>query len=79
MPIEPLPAESPAGVPEPVDQFGIVGLAVDEATKVLDAEGLTLRVVIEDGVGLAVTEDFSTSRVNVEVADGVVVAVVSIG
>jgi hypothetical protein len=79
MPIEPLPAEPPAGVPEPVDQFGIVGLAVDEATKVLDAEGLTLRVVIEDGVGLAVTEDFSTSRVNVEVADGAVVAVVSIG
>jgi hypothetical protein len=62
-----------------VDQFGIVGLAVDEATKVLDVEGLTLRVVIEDGAGLAVTEDFSTSRVNVEVADGVVVAVVSIG
>ena len=35
--------------------------------------------MIEDGEALAVTEDFSTSRVNVEVADGVVVAVVSIG
>jgi hypothetical protein len=79
MPIEPLPAEPPAGVPEPVDEYGIVGLGVDEATKVLDAEGLTLRVVVEDGEALAVTDDFSTSRVNVETADGVVVAVVSIG
>jgi hypothetical protein len=79
MPVEPLPAEPPAEVPEPADQYGIVGRSVDEATKVLDAEGLTIRVVIEDGEALAVTEDFSTSRVNVEVADGVVVAVVSIG
>jgi hypothetical protein len=79
MPVEPLPAEPPAEVPEPGDQYGIVGRSVDEAATVLDAEGLTLRVVIEDGEALAVTEDFSTSRVNVEVADGVVVAVVSVG
>jgi hypothetical protein len=77
-PTEPAPVD-PAPVEVPVDQFGIVGLGVDEATKVLDAEGLTLRVVIEDGAALAVTEDFSTSRVNVEAADGLVVAVVSIG
>jgi hypothetical protein len=79
MPVEPLPAEPPTEVPEPIDQYGIVGRSVDEATKVLDAEGLTLRVVIEDGEALVVTDDFSTSRVNVEVAEGVVVAVVSIG
>ncbi len=82
MPLDPMPVEPPGRTAPnevPVDQFGIVGLGVDEATKVLDAEGLTLRVVIEDGEALAVTEDFSTSRVNVEIADGVVVAVVSIG
>ena len=79
MPAEPLPAEPPVDVLEPGDQYGIVGRSVDEATEVLDGQGLTLRVVIEDGEALAVTEDFSTSRVNVEVADGVVVAVVSIG
>lgn len=79
MPVEPLPAEPSTDAPEPGDQYGIVGRSVDEAIKVLDAEGLTLRVVIEDGESLAVTEDFSTSRVNVEVAEGVVVAVVSIG
>jgi hypothetical protein len=79
MPVEPLPAEPPAEVPEPGDQYGIVGRSVDEAASVLEEAGLTLRVVIEDGEALAVTEDFSTSRVNVEVADGVVVAVVSVG
>jgi hypothetical protein len=79
MPVEPLPAEPPADVPEPVDQYGIVGRSVDEATAILNDADLTLRVVIENGEALAVTEDFSTTRVNVEVADGVVVAVVSIG
>jgi hypothetical protein len=79
MPAEPLPAEPPVEVPEPGDQYGIIGRSVDEATAVLNDVGLTLRVVIEDGEALVVTEDFSTSRVNVEVADGVVVAVVSIG
>jgi hypothetical protein len=61
------------------DTSAIIGLGVDDATKTLEGQGFTLRVVIEDGEALAVTEDFSSSRVNVEVADGVVVAVVSIG
>jgi hypothetical protein len=72
VPVEPLPGESP-------DTSAIVGLGVDDATKTLEGQGFTLRVVIEDGAALAVTDDFSTSRVNVEVADGTVVAVVSIG
>ena len=50
-----------------------------EATAVLESRGLTLRVAREDGVDLAVTEDFSSSRVNVAVDAGVVTAVVSIG
>ncbi len=74
----PTPVEPPVDVVEP-DTSAIIGLGVDDATKTLEGQGFTLRVVIEDGEALAVTEDFSTSRVNVEVADGVVVAVVSIG
>ncbi len=74
----PTPDEPPVDIVEP-DTSAIIGLGVDDATKTLEGQGFTLRVVIEDGEALAVTEDFSTSRVNVEVADGVVVAVVSIG
>jgi hypothetical protein len=79
VPLDPTPVEpAPGEVPEP-DLSYVVGLTVEDATKTLEAQGLTLRVVIEDGEALAVTDDFSTSRVNVEVADGVVVAVVSVG
>ncbi|HYN35223.1 MAG TPA: hypothetical protein VES40_21540 [Ilumatobacteraceae bacterium] len=82
MPLDPSPVE-PAPVDPattaPVDTSDIIGLGVDDATKVLDGRGLTLRVVVDDGVALAVTEDYSSSRVNVEVVDGVVTAVVSIG
>jgi hypothetical protein len=74
----PTPVEPPVDVVEP-DTGAIVGLPIDDATKTLEGQGFTLRVVIEDGEALAVTEDFSTSRVNVEIADGIVVAVVSIG
>jgi hypothetical protein len=74
----PTPVEPPVDVVEP-DTSAIIGLGIDDATTTLEGQGFTLRVVIEDGEALAVTEDFSTSRVNVEVADGVVVAVVSIG
>jgi hypothetical protein len=35
--------------------------------------------VVEDGEPLEVTMDYSLQRVNVEVADGQVVAIVSIG
>ncbi len=76
-PIEPAPADPAPEVPEP-DLSYLVGLTLDEAIENV-AGSFTVRVVVEDGVALAVTEDFSTSRVNVEVADGVVVAVVGIG
>jgi hypothetical protein len=86
--VEPLPAPLPVpGDPsaEPpvsvvdADTSGVEGLGVPEATAVLEARGLTLRVVREDGVDLAVTEDFSTSRVNVAVDAGIVTAVISVG
>ena len=77
-----VPAEPPAtDVPAPssVDPAAVIGLTVDEATKVLAGGGLTLRVVREDGVDLIVTEDFSETRVNVAVDAGTVTEVVSIG
>jgi beta-lactam-binding protein with PASTA domain len=61
----------------------IVGLSVADATAKLEAEGLTLRVVMRDGENLAVTADFLENRVNVatETKDGteVVTQVVSTG
>jgi len=87
---EPLPMPVPVEVPvdpstEPpvsvveADTSGVEGLGVPEATAVLESRGLTLRVAREDGVDLAVTEDFSSSRVNVAVDAGIVTGVLSIG
>ncbi len=63
---------------------GSVGLALDEFTKLAESMGATVRVVERDGESLAVTADFSTSRVNVATttgADGVetVSAIVNVG
>ena len=74
---EPPATDVPA--PSSVDPAAVIGLTVDEATKVLAGGGLTLRVVREDGVDLIVTEDFSETRVNVAVDAGTVTEVVSIG
>lgn len=80
----PLPVEPPVSMEPPVsvvdaDTSGIEGLGVEEAAALLESRGLSLRVVREDGVDLAVTEDFNMSRVNVAVDVGIVTAVVSIG
>jgi hypothetical protein len=82
LPVDPQPGvaePAPVEVPEPDLGGLVVGLTVDEATERLAADGWSLRVVVEDGEALAVTDDFVTSRVNVEVVDGVVTAVSSIG
>lgn len=65
--------------PATIDTNDIIGLGVDDTTELLDGRGLTLQIVTEDGVASAVTEDYSSSRVNVEVTDGVVTAIVSLG
>jgi len=76
-PVDPA-TEPPVSVVE-ADTSGVEGLGVPEATDVLGSRGLTLRVVRDDGVDLAVTADFSSSRVNVAVDAGIVTGVVSIG
>jgi hypothetical protein len=65
--------------PPTVDHALITGLTVDEAANALAEVGLTLRVVLEGDVDLAVTDDFSATRVNVTVNSGTVTAVVSVG
>lgn len=56
-----------------------VGLSIEEFTAEAKASGFETRVVIQDGEPLAVTMDFSPTRVNVAVEGPRVVAVESIG
>ena len=56
-----------------------MGLTEDEATAAAEACGWILRVVRRDGEDLPATLDFRPNRVNVEVTDGEVTAIVSTG
>jgi hypothetical protein len=87
---EPMPVDSAVpgtdgvGEPAPVVDAGfdgstVVGLTVDEASKLAEASGWTVRVAREDGVDLALTMDYNETRLNVVVEAGVVTEVVSIG
>jgi hypothetical protein len=57
----------------------LVPLPLDEFTALATERGFSTRVVMQDGEGLAVTADYSESRVNVEVEGDTVVAVQSVG
>ena len=57
----------------------LVGLPEDEATEAAEACGWILRVVRRDGEDLPATLDFRPNRVNVEVTDDEVTAIVSTG
>ena len=57
----------------------LVGLSVDEATKVAADHGWTVRVVVLDGEPQMVTDDYSPDRINVGVADGLVTSIESRG
>ncbi len=70
----PAPADSVKYVAE-----AVVGFCVTDAQKLADSYGFQVRVVREDGVDLAVTADYSESRVNVAVENGTITEVVSIG
>jgi hypothetical protein len=80
---EPVPEDSAPGAEEPIaisqsDADTLVGLSLEEATKVASARGWTLRVSSVDGKENMLTTDYSYSRVNVSVVDGIV-TVVTIG
>ncbi len=86
-PTEPASATPPSSAPadcadEPTEESAdelLVGLSEDEATDAAEACGWILRVVRRDGEDLATTRDFRPDRVNVEVTDGEVTAIVSTG
>lgn len=71
--LPPLCSEASEGKASGAEQ--LVGESVGTAQDRAEEAGCGFRVVIEDGVGLPVTEDFSPSRINVEVRDGEVIRV----
>lgn len=83
------PEPAPAPAPEPGDPgsdgtdvpaaIDVVGLTVDEASRIASETGWSIRVVREDGADLAVTADYSETRINVATEAGIVTEVLSIG
>lgn len=61
------------------DAARLVGRSMPAARKLANRHGCSVRVVKRNGEWLAVTEDFSPSRINVAVREGTVVRIVSIG
>jgi hypothetical protein len=66
-PIEPDQGGGVDGVAPPSDLTPLIGGPLDEFTAVAEADGWTVRVVEIDGESLAVTEDYSETRINVAV------------
>jgi hypothetical protein len=82
----PEPADEPASTASPgvdapasYDATPLIGLAEDEAAKVAEGLGLTMRVVRIDGVEQPVTADYVDARANVAVEGGTVTEIVSFG
>jgi hypothetical protein len=73
-----VPSDCPA---EPTEESAadLVGLSEETANEAAEACGWILRVVRRDGEDLPATRDFRPNRVNVEVTEGEVTAIVNIG
>jgi len=84
-----VPSDPPTSVPVPgtdlpgtIDVAALepfVGLTLEEFTAAVEDLGGSVRVVIEDGVDLVVTDDYRTDRVNVAVEGGVVTGIIGAG
>lgn len=57
------------------DATSLVGMRLPEAEARAEAAGCSVRVVVEDGEPLAVTQDFSPFRINVAIRTGTVVEI----
>jgi hypothetical protein len=57
----------------PIDLHDLAGRPVEEARRLVEGQGYTFRVLIQDGQSSFATADFRSDRVNVEVAAGKVV------
>jgi len=53
----------------------IIGMTKDAAISYAEAEGLVVRIASEDGESFALTEDYTDSRLNLEILIGLVVGV----
>jgi hypothetical protein len=65
-------------VMNPIDEASakqLVGLTESEATKVATGNGWTIRIAMRDGESFMLTTDYSDSRVNLTIENGVVTAV----
>ena len=79
-PPEPIATIEPGDMPglNPIssaDAQELVGLSEEEATKVATGKGWVVRVAMRDGEGLMLTTDYSDTRVNLTVTNGVVTAI----
>ncbi|MFP5487546.1 MAG: hypothetical protein ACLGHQ_04490 [Acidimicrobiia bacterium] len=79
LPVE--PTEDPAAIEAEVRAAleAELPMALDAFTERAKALGFETRVTVENGEDLAVTADYRLDRVNVEVVDGQVVAIQSVG
>jgi hypothetical protein len=57
----------------PIDLTDLAGRPVEEARRLVEAQGYQFRILIEDGKSSFATTDLRLDRVNVEVAAGKVV------
>lgn len=68
-----------AGAPDAFDARDVLGRSLADAESAAKDHDCVVRVVIEDGEENPQTMDLRTDRVNVEVRDGVVVALRGVG
>ncbi len=71
---EPGAPAAPAAPPKECKRLGarLVGVPMPAASERAERRGCPLRVAVLDGEPQALTEDFSPSRINVRVRDGIV-------
>ncbi|WP_022930087.1 hypothetical protein [Patulibacter americanus] len=72
------PSDKAGGAPGAFDARELEGRPLAEAQATAKARGCSVRVARRDGEDLMVTQDLSTSRINVEVTDGRVTRVLGV-
>lgn len=73
-PDEPIPTTNPPNLGGSAELVAptLLGLSEEKAKSVVESEGLQWRVVERDGISYPVTQDYSDSRINATIKDGVV-------
>jgi hypothetical protein len=74
----PCPSGEDGGAPGAFDARELEGRTLAQATATAKARGCSVRVARRDGEDLVLTQDLSTSRINVEVTDGRVTLVLGV-